>query len=133
MTIVRYLVLAAGLGLFAGCSSHPAAGPETTVLSEVNDLIHASAGAADRAPANLAELDRHKAMFPHAYDAVKSGEVVVLWGTPLKGEGQVGKDEVVLAYEKNVPTDGGHVLLSAGTVKKMTAAEFSAAPKADKK
>jgi hypothetical protein len=38
-----------------------------------------------------------------------------------------------LAYEKATPTDGGYVLLSAGTVKKMTAAEFDTAPKAGKK
>jgi hypothetical protein len=72
-------------------------------------------------------------MFPRAYEAVKSGEVVILWGASLKGEGDVGRDEVVVAYVKSVPTDGGHVLLSAGTVKKMTAAEFAAAPKAGKK
>jgi hypothetical protein len=40
---------------------------------------------------------------------------------------------VVVAYQKGVPTDGGFVLLSAGTVKKMTADEFSTAPKAGKK
>jgi hypothetical protein len=58
---------------------------------------------------------------------VKSGDVVVLWGTTLQGEGDVGKDEIVVAYEKDVPTSGGFVLLSAGTVKKMTADEFKAA------
>jgi hypothetical protein len=55
---------------------------------------------------------------------------VVLWGTPLKGEGQTGKDEEVLAYQKEVPAQGGYVLLSAGTVKKMSASEFQSAPKA---
>jgi hypothetical protein len=64
---------------------------------------------------------------------VKSGEVVVLWGAALKGEGAVGQDEAVVAYEKGVPTDGGYVLLSAGTVQKMNAAEFAAAPKGVKK
>ena len=42
------------------------------------------------------------------------------------------KGEAVVAYEKQVPTDGGYVLLSAGSVKKMTAEEFAAAPKAGK-
>jgi hypothetical protein len=72
-------------------------------------------------------------MFPKAYESVKSGEVIVLWGTSPKGEGDVGNDEVVLAYEKKVPTEGGYVLMSAGTVKKMTAAELNSAPKAGKK
>jgi hypothetical protein len=78
-------------------------------------------------------MDRYQSMYPRAYAAVKSGSVVVIWGAALKGEEQVGEDEAVVAYEKSVPTDGGYVLLSAGTVKKMTAAEFGAAPKAGKK
>jgi hypothetical protein len=83
-------------------------------------------------PAGVADLDRYKAMFRRGYEAVKSGSVVVLWGTPLKGEGDVGKGEVVLAYKKGVPTDGGFVLMSAGSVKKMTVAEFKAASKGGK-
>jgi len=53
-------------------------------------------------------------------------------GTPPKGEGDVGNNEVVLAYEKKVPTEGGYVLMSAGTVMKMSAAEFTSAPKGKK-
>src|SRR5262249_57477881 len=92
-----------------------------------------TAGAAGRPPARLADLDRYpqyQSMYPRASAAVKSGDVVVLWGTPLKGEGESGKGEVVVAYEKGVPTDGGDVLLSAGTVKKMTGAEFRPPPTA---
>ena len=135
MTSVRCVVIAAGLGLLVGCSSQPKgeATPGFTVLQDVNDLLQSAAGAAGKPPARLADVGRYQAMYQRGYDAVKSGEVVVLWGTPLKGEGEAGKDEVVLAYEKGVPTDGGYVLLSAGTVKKMTAAEFNAAPKGGKK
>jgi hypothetical protein len=136
MTAVRLLVLAAELGLLAGCSSsNPGkdAPPEYGVLQEVNELLRAAAGAGKRPPARLADLDRYQATFPRAYEAVKSGNVVVLWGAGQKGESEAGKDESVLAYEKTVPTEGGYVLLSAGTVKKMTAAEFNAAPKAGKK
>jgi hypothetical protein len=135
MTLVRCAVLVAAVGLLAGCSSQPGkdAPPEYTLLQEVNDLLRASTGAARRPPARLADLDRYQSMFPRGYAAVKSGDVVVLWGAAQKGEGESGKDEAVVAYEKAVPTDGGYVLLSAGTVKKMTAAEFGAAPKAGKK
>jgi hypothetical protein len=135
MTRVRWVMLAAGLGLLAGCSSRSAeqAAPEYGLLQEVNELLHASAGALGRPPAKLADLSKHKAIFPRAYEAVQSGAVVVLWAAPLKGEGDAGKDEAVVAYEKAAPTDGGYVLLSAGTVKKMSAAEFTAAPKAGKK
>lgn len=130
MTCIRWMVLVAGLGLLAGCSKPTEeAPPGYTVLQDVNDLLHSAAGTSGRPPGRLADLSRFQAMYPRGYEAVKSGEVVVLWGTPLKGEGETGQNEVVLAYEKGVPADGGMVLLSAGTVKKMTAAEFQAAPK----
>jgi hypothetical protein len=130
MTLVRRVVIAAGLGLLAGCSTQPGAeSPEYTELQEVNDLLRAGAGAAGRPAAGLADLAGYQSMFPRAYEAVQSGEVVVLWGAALAGEGEAGKGESVVAYEKGVPADGGYVLLSAGTVKKMTAAEFGAAPK----
>jgi hypothetical protein len=126
--------MAVVLGLFVGCSSGTKLDQEARAsgtLQEVHDLLHLSG--VGHPPSKLADLDRHRGMFPRAYEAVKSGDVVVLWGTPLQGEGDVGKDEAVVAYEKAVPTAGGYVLLSAGTVKKMTAAEFNAAPKAGKK
>ncbi|HZY90375.1 MAG TPA: hypothetical protein VFE78_36475 [Gemmataceae bacterium] len=136
MTVVRYALIVAGLGLLAGCSSRPAgeAPGQALVLQDVNDLLHATAGTTGRVPARLADMTpRVQSLYPRGYEAVKSGAVVVLWGAPLKGEGEAGKDEAVVAYEKAVPADGGYVLLSAGTVKKMSAAEFTAAPKAGTK
>jgi hypothetical protein len=137
MVIVRCATVAAGLGLLAGCgsSSRPPAQDDAaaTVLQEVNSLLRGAAGATGRPPSRLADLDKYQMMFTRGYAAVKSGDVVVLWGTPLKGEGEAGKDEAVVAYGKGVPKDGGYVLMSAGTVKKMTAEEFGAAPKAGKK
>jgi hypothetical protein len=134
-TLLRCLATATALGVLAGCSSRPqgaAVAPEVTLLQDVNDLLRA-AGTSGRLPAKVADLDRYKTMFPRGYEAVKTGNVVVFWGAPFQGEGDVGKNEVVVAYEKNVPAEGGHVLLSAGSVKKMTAAEFNAAPKAGPK
>lgn len=123
----------ARLVVLAGCSSRLGEernSPAFNNLREVNDLLHAAAGTASKVPAKLADLERGRKLAPHGYEAVKSGNVVVLWGAPLKGEEDVGKDEAVIAYEKNVPTEGGYVLLSAGTIKKMTAAEFQSALKA---
>jgi len=135
MTCARCVFLAIGLGLLVGCSSRTQVQEEPAydLLQDVNNLLHSAAGATGRPPAKLADLERYHKMYPRAYDAIKSGEVVVQWGGSPKGEGEVGKDESVLAYEKNVPTEGGYVLLSAGTVKKMSATEFAAAPKAGKK
>ena len=135
MPVVRALAaLAVGLALLAGCSKSRQSGggePAASVLQDVDSLIRA-AGPGNRVPAGLADLGRRQAMFPKGYEAVKSGDVVVLWGTPLKGEGDAGKEETVVAYEKSVPNSGGYVLLSAGTVKKMSADEFRSAPKAGK-
>jgi hypothetical protein len=134
--LLRFLTLAVALGLLTGCSSRPsgAAVPqEQTLLNDVNDLLRAASGASGRMPTKLADLDRVKNNYPRGYEAVKSGNVVVLWGSPTQGEGDIGKtSEAVVAYEKQVPTEGGHVLLSAGSVKKMTADEFAKAPKAGK-
>jgi hypothetical protein len=101
-------------------------------LQEVKQLLFAAARRTGNPPARLADLDPFQTKYPEAYHSVKSGDHVVLWGTPIKKTGDVGKPEMVLAYGKNVPTDGGYVLTSAGTVTKMSAAEFAAAPKTKK-
>jgi hypothetical protein len=95
-------------------------------------LLQSAGGATNHVPAGLADLDRFQSINARGYAAVKSGADVVLWGVLLQGERQAGKDEVVVAYQKAVPSDGGHVLLSAGIVKKMTASEFNFAPMAAK-
>ena len=123
------------LMLAGGCSSAgpTKSDPESTDFQELGELFHAAAGKVGHAPTKLADLGSAKGVFPRAYELVKSGNVIVLWGTAPKGEGDVGNAEVVLAYEKKVPTEGGYVLMSAGTIKKMSAAEFEAAPKTGKK
>jgi|SRR5439155_18990870 len=134
MKFPTWIAAAASLALLVGCSSsrNPGADepPVAAALRDLNDLLRTTAGG--HSPTKLSDLDRHKSMFSRAYEAVKSGEVVVLWGAAQKGEGETGKNEAVVAYEKDAPTNGGYVLLSAGSVKKMTASEFAAAPKAGK-
>jgi hypothetical protein len=134
MSPARLLVFFVAVGLLTRCTSSRRGGGSTeegyTLLQEVNDLLRASAGATGRPPSKVADLNPHQTMFSRAHAAVKAGDVVVVWAAPLKGEGEGGKDEVVVEYEKNVPTGGGFVLLSAGTIKKMSASEFNSAPKA---
>jgi hypothetical protein len=123
-------VLLLGLGCGSQTGQAVPGQEQQLLLQEVNDLLHTTGA---RPPAKLADLQRQEQNFPKGYAAIKSGDVVVLWGTPPAPEGQAGSNELVLAYEKAVPKDGGMVLLSAGTVKKMTADEFNAAPKGGKK
>jgi hypothetical protein len=62
---------------------------------------------------------------------LKDGTVVVNWGATLQKMTQ-GSANTVLGYEKDVPTNGGLVMIADGSVKKMTADQFAKAPKAGK-
>jgi hypothetical protein len=100
----------------------------------VADLLRAGTQPNGRGPASLTALAKFQSVYYRGYQAIKSGEVVVLWGYGVKGEGEVAKGGgEVIAYEKDTPANGGYVLLSSGEVKQMSAAEFAAAPKAAKR
>jgi len=103
-----------------------------TELQELKQLLRAAANQTGHPPARLSDLDLFQAKYPEVYNLVKSGDLVVLWGTPIKMEKEAGMPEMVLAYGKDVPTDGGYVLTSAGNVTRMSAADFASAPKAKK-
>jgi len=134
MTSTRALAFALIFGLLTGCGSKSGPGnagaAQTPVLDEVAGLLRA-AGASGRAPARLADLTKFESGYPTGYQAVKSGEIVVVYGAKMAGEGDAESAAAdVIAYEKKTPTDGGFVLLQNGKVKQMSAAEFNAAPKA---
>ena len=104
--------------------------PQATALQEVADLLRA-AGGEGRAPTKPADLARYESIYSVGYQAVKSGEVVVVWGAKMAGEGEAATAPAnVIAYEKKAPTEGGWVLLQNGNVKEMTASQFNSAPKA---
>jgi hypothetical protein len=143
MTLLRLVVIALGAGILVGCSSSGAAKPaidqEMADLQEVQRLLHVAARQTGRTPARLADLEPFQSKWQEAYESVKSGNFVVLWGTPVswgmptaKTKADAGKPELVLAYAKAVPTNGGYVLTSAGKITKMSAAEFASAPKSKK-
>jgi hypothetical protein len=122
------VVVAAGLGLAAGCGSSPsgtAMDEGKAALEDLGEMLKSLAAENRKPPAKLAELEAVEPMIPIAGPAVRNGDVVYLWGTAYaEGGAQVA------AYEKKVPAEGGLVLLQDGTVKSMTASEFQAAPKA---
>jgi hypothetical protein len=139
MSLFKYLLIGLCAGLCAGCSSGPEPPDQEMIdLQEVKQVLHMAARRTNRPPARLADLDPFQAKYQEAYNSVKSGDFVVLWGTPVlwgmpnKKGVNIATSEVVLAYGKNVPANGGYVLTSAGNVSKMTPAEFASAPKAKK-
>jgi hypothetical protein len=131
--LMAFLFLAC---ILVGCASS-ASGPSAAemgkepILHEVGGLIRVYSGENGRGPKQPADLAKYENGYPLGYAAVRSGEVVVVWGAKVAGEGDAGSAPPdVVAYEKKTPTDGGWVLLQNGTVKEMTASEFKSAPKA---
>jgi hypothetical protein len=82
-----------------------------------------------RPPAGPDDLAPYLADFPEALQYLKSGEVVFVYGAPLKAimMGDVGTSQTVLAYEKDAPTRGGLVLMADGATISMTPEEFRGA------
>jgi hypothetical protein len=68
-----------------------------------------------------------------AYGEVSNGELVLVWDLNFLRMPRETWGNTVLGYEKEVPTEGGSVLMADGTVRQMTAQEFEAALKANPK
>ncbi len=128
---LRCLIVLLGLGLVAGCSGQGKkadyAAPETGELGEVNELLRAAAGSNNRPPSKVSDLEKYKGNFPRAYESIKAGTIVVVWGSQMQGEGGGGTGGSVLAYYKDVPNSGGYVLLTSGAIRQMSASDFAAA------
>lgn len=118
--------------LLGGCSGNaslpPSDGPTASDdLADVAGLLRDHTAEFQRGPSKLADTAKNEPLYSRGYKAVRSGDIVVLWGVamPLEGGGTA-----IVAYEKKVPSEGGGVLLLSGEVKQMSAAEFQSAPKA---
>ena len=134
-TLLRARCLAVALLAFVvGCgggasSSGGATGPtEEATLQDLSALLKTLGEQKKRPPTKLAELDSYEPVFMAAYKGVESKSVVYVWGSAITPGGTA-----VIAYDAKVEASGGYVLLEDGNVKKMTAAEFAAAPKPAKK
>lgn len=132
MRVVVYAAIAlAAVGCGGPAATNPnggGPGPADAVQEAVG-LIRNHSTQFGRGPAKAADLARYESEFPYGLKAVQSGEVVVVWGATVAGEGG-GGSEAVVAFAKGAPTQGGAVGLASGRVVTMTAAEFAAAPKA---
>lgn len=79
-------------------------------------------------PTRLADFKPYSAGFALGYEALSNGSCVAIWRVDLSAPADDSTQ--VIAYEKEVPTQGGQVVLKDGTLTKMTAEAFQALPKA---
>jgi hypothetical protein len=123
-------ILAAIAGCGGGSSSVPDSGPElfyNSALHETGDLYRNVVLDTQKPPTSVADFAKYENGFPSGFREVKAGNIVVLWGAPLVESNTT----TILAYEKAAPEAGGQVMMQdTRTVKKLTAEEFKAAPKA---
>ncbi len=130
----RIIISGMFLVMMLGCSSQiggvgPGMEPQEAIVKELGDLLRCGSGV----PKQLADLNSFEPNFPISYRAIKTGEMVVLWGIPMLGEGNASTSEgTIVAYEKDAATAGGWVLMTNGTAKKVTVVDFATFRKAAK-
>jgi hypothetical protein len=125
----RLLAFLLGLALLLpGCGKKIGGGGpvsrSSVVLGEINEILGDYVKSHGKAPAKLQDLAQFEQIYSTGFQALKSGQCVVVYNTKPDKSGNA-----VLAYEKDVPQKGGSVLMSNGTVKEMTPQEFEAAKK----
>jgi hypothetical protein len=115
------------VGCGRGGVAPPVETPPNAPLEEIGTMVKQFTVDKGRPPKNLRELQPYEPGFMIGHRALAMQEVVLAYGVPVSE----GADaNVVLAYDKNVPAQGGFVLMQNGSVKKMSADEFKAATKA---
>ena len=119
----------------ASKSSTPDSPMDGIILNEVGEAYRFHSALKGKPPEKFADIEKMEGISPSGVQALKKGDVIVQWGVKLPdlGEepGKVPAPEI-LAYQKQVPEQGGYVLQLDRTIRKMTVDEFKAAPKAVK-
>ena len=127
VAVVGLMLSSAGCG-GGGGSADPKTQKE---LADLGAIYHShNEGMRGKAPTKVEDLAPYAADHKAGYEALKAGKYEFVWNVPLQAMMKTGTDKVVLAYEKDVPTKGGAVVMADGSVKKMTADEFQKSPKA---
>ena len=128
MRVSRLLLF--GLAFLISACSAKAPPPPPPVdlnegLKELGEVYKYRAAQGLPQPARLEDLTDNEPVLSNAWQAIKDGTIVVSWRS-----GYSASSAEVLAYEKDVPANGGKVLLRNGRIKDMTAIEFHSASKA---
>ena len=95
-------------------------------MEEIGEMLRTMELDSSKPPASAADLGRVDPLLPLSAEALRTGEIVYIWGAGLSPTG-AGK---VLAYEKKAETERGWVLMQDGKVLEMTMEEFKSAGRA---
>jgi len=103
----------------------------TNDLKRIGLAYHDYCDSTRKAPTGPKDLEPYYERDAKLTQALDSGQYVFYWNVRIedmiKG---AGTSNTVIAYEKDVPTKGGLVLIGDTSVRRMTAQEFAQAPKA---
>jgi hypothetical protein len=128
MANVRGMLLLATLPvLTAGCrgSAVSVASRASIDLKDIHEMYMHFIKSQEKPPAQLSDLAKmeYEGIYPAAVNGLRQGKYVVVWGVKDKDA------RAPLAYEKDVPTQGGAVVTADGSVRAMTPEQFKAAGK----
>jgi hypothetical protein len=129
------LLLAAALIVCAsGCGIQKAAerAKKKNILMQAGLAYHQCHDTLTRGPKDLEEFKKYGGAPPEVNQALEHGDFAVFWGVHIIKDMPKGTGVTVLGYDKDVPAQGGWVLMGDGTVKEMTAKEFEAAPRPER-
>src|SRR5438309_68144 len=111
------VVVAAGVGPAAGCTSTSTAGAidreRREAMEEIGQMLKTLADDGRKPPARLADLEAVEPYLPTAGARIRSGEVVYVWGA-----GYAAGSTQLVAWETAAPESGGYALQQDGAVKK---------------
>jgi hypothetical protein len=96
-------------------------------LREVGRCYQIAADTNLRPPASLDDLGLKQAA-PILHQAIADGRIIVYWKANLTNA-PAGSSNTILAYDADVPTKGGAVVMLDGSARRMTADEFKDAAK----
>lgn len=107
--------------------------PTATGLQNLGEMYRIYQQTNNKAPKSFAEVRTVEDAAPGGLTGLDEASTVVYWGADLTSLGEMPgavPSDKVLAYDKTALDSGGFVLMLDRTVKKMTADELKAAPKA---
>jgi hypothetical protein len=130
---VGVAVTLAGLALSAGCSGDKTGGASDPAVDKQMDAdlkrigiaYHLHFDAKRKGPATGEDLGPFLENDQRLLGLLKSGDIVFIYNVGILD--MDGTSDTVVAYDKNVPTKGGMVLMGDAVTKRMSADEFKKA------